>query len=92
MLIKLIVNTPNGKFIDNEEVEIINLKTTDGEIGVLANMEPMISALKIGNMNYKKNGKIRYIHLHRGLAIIQKDECKIITERLYEVNEKGDRI
>lgn len=92
MSIKLIINTPDGKFVDSKEVDIINLKTTDGDVGILGSMSPMVSALKIGDMNYKIDGVTTYIHLHRGLAIVNKDECKIITERLYLVDEKGNKI
>ncbi|AGY41189.1 ATP synthase epsilon chain [Mesoplasma florum W37] len=92
MAINLIITTPNGKFIDNKKVDIINLKTIDGDIGVLGNMSPLVTALKIGNMNFKVNNQTNWIHLHRGLAIINATECKIITERLYLVNENGTKI
>lgn len=92
MAINLIITTPNGKFIDNKQVDIINLKTIDGDIGVLENMSPLVTALKIGNMNFKTNNQTQWIHLHRGLAIINAAECKIITERLYLVDENGTKL
>ncbi|AGR41761.1 F0F1 ATP synthase subunit epsilon [Spiroplasma diminutum] len=91
-LTKLKIITPDEIYIDDLEVEYVNVRTADGQITVYANHSPVVSTLLIGDMKYEINGVIKYIHLHRGIIQVSKDQVKILTQRLYEVNEKGQRI
>ena len=92
MGIKLKIVTPNGIFIDDKDVDIINVKTIDGDMGILKNMAPFVTALKISNLNFKEKGQITYVHVYRGLMVVTHEQCKIITERLYLVDAQGNRI
>ncbi|WP_338970022.1 F0F1 ATP synthase subunit epsilon [Spiroplasma endosymbiont of Labia minor] len=90
--IMLKIVTPEGIFIDDKLVDIVNLQTVDGDIGVLYNHAPIISTLKISVVSYAINGAHTYIHVHRGLVLISQKQVKIITERLYLVDEQGIRL
>ncbi|MDQ0567975.1 F0F1 ATP synthase subunit epsilon [Mycoplasma yeatsii] len=92
MAIKLKIITPNGIFINGKEVDIINVKTIDGDMGILANMAPFVTALKISDLNFKVNNQSTYVHVSGGLMTVSQTECKIITENLYLVDENGSRL
>ncbi|ASP27826.1 F0F1 ATP synthase subunit epsilon [Spiroplasma corruscae] len=90
--LKLKIITPEETFLDDVEVESITIVTTAGSITVYANHAPIVSTLVIGNMKYVNNNETKHIHLHRGILKISHNQVKIITQRLYEVDEKGQRI
>jgi len=92
MGIKLRVVTPDGIFINDKEVDIVNVQTIDGDMGIMKNMTPIVSALKIGTMSFRINNNVTYVHLHRGILKVSPQECRIITERLYLVNQSGQKI
>ncbi len=91
-LTKLKIITPEGVYIDDLEVEYANVKTSDGQITIYANHTSIVSTLLIGDMKYEIDGTIKYIHLHRGIIRVSKDQIRILTQRLYEVDEKGQKI
>lgn len=92
MGIKLRVVTPDGIFINDKEVDIVNVQAIDGDMGIMKNMTPVVSALKIGTMSFRINSSVTYVHLHRGILKVSPQECKIITERLYLVDQNGQKI
>ncbi|AKX33719.1 F0F1 ATP synthase subunit epsilon [Spiroplasma litorale] len=89
---KLKIVTPEETFLDDIEVDSLTIVTTAGKITVYANHAPIVSTLVIGNMKYTVNNITKHIHLHRGIIKISNNQVKIITQRLYEVDEKGQRI
>ena len=59
---KLKIVTPRGIYKETE-VELLNLRTTAGQIGILANHLPLASGLEIAEMDYKDaNGKEIDLH------------------------------
>ena len=46
--------TPKGIYKE-VEVSLLNLNTTSGQLGILANHIPLASGLAIGSMNYIEN-------------------------------------
>ncbi|UKS54413.1 hypothetical protein [Mycoplasma feriruminatoris] len=92
MSIKLKILTPNGTFVEGKEVDIINLKTIDGDIGVLSNMAPFATALRNDTLNFKEKNTYTYIHVDQGLVVISKNQCKIITEKLYLVDKQDKEL
>jgi F-type H+-transporting ATPase subunit epsilon len=93
-MIKLRIVTPEGIFIDNKKCEFITVQAIDGDLGIRSQMAPFVSALKIGTLSFKEEDKdeLVYVHLHRGILEVNSEVCKIITERLYLVNEQGSKI
>ncbi|WP_026389382.1 FoF1 ATP synthase subunit delta/epsilon [[Acholeplasma] multilocale] len=92
MGIKLKVVTPDGIFIEDKEVDIVNIQSVDGDMGILQNMIPLVTALKIGTTTFRVGDKVTRVHMHRGLVTVDGKQCKIITERLYLVDEQGRKI
>ncbi|AKU79298.1 F0F1 ATP synthase subunit epsilon [Spiroplasma turonicum] len=90
--LKLKIVTPEETYLDDIDVESITILTTAGKITVYSNHAPIVSTLVIGNMKYTINNVTKYIHLHRGILKISHNQVKIITQRLYEVDENGQRL
>jgi len=93
-MVKLRIVTPEGTFIEDKKCEIVNVQTIDGDMGILGQMSPFVSALTIGILTFKAVGEtdLVRVHVHRGILEVTSESCKIITERLYLVNEFGEKI
>ncbi|AGR40755.1 F0F1 ATP synthase subunit epsilon [Spiroplasma taiwanense] len=90
--IKLKIITPEGIYIDDLDVDYVSVRTTAGQIAIYANHTPIVSTLIIGDMKYEREKDKKYIHLHRGIIQVSKKQVKILTQRLYEVDERGKKI
>ena len=44
--------TPKGTYRD-VDVDILNIRTTDGQMGILAHHMPLASGVEIAEMNYR---------------------------------------
>lgn len=62
------------------EAEIIIIPSIDGEQGILANHEPMVIAVKSGELRFKVNGKWTRVATGRGIAQIMKDKVTLLLE------------
>ncbi|AHI53467.1 F0F1 ATP synthase subunit epsilon [Spiroplasma sabaudiense Ar-1343] len=92
MTTKLKIITPEGIYLNDILVDIVNVQTTDGDLGILANHIPLVATLRIGTLNYRQDNKVKYVHVHRGILKVSKGQVRIITERLYPVDSKGIKI
>ncbi|PKM83755.1 MAG: F0F1 ATP synthase subunit epsilon [Firmicutes bacterium HGW-Firmicutes-13] len=63
--IKLDVVTPE-RVVFSEEVNMVIARALDGDLGVLANHAPLITALKIGILRVKKGDRISHIAISGG--------------------------
>ncbi|WP_058486013.1 F0F1 ATP synthase subunit epsilon [Defluviitalea phaphyphila] len=71
--------TPDKKFFD-EEVDRIVFKTTEGDIGILPNHEPLTTIISIGYIKIKQEEKERKASLIGGFAEIQPDKVTILAD------------
>lgn len=72
--------TPERKFFSGP-VEMVNLKTPDGEIGILSGHMPMVIAVGIGPIRFKKdNGEWLEAVLSEGFMEITQDKTVILTD------------
>lgn len=83
---KLRIVTPRGIY---KEIEIdqLNVRTTDGQIGILANHIPLASGLDIAEMNYIIDGNREKFALHGGFVYVADDMTKIITNAIESQDE-----
>ncbi|MCA1743259.1 MAG: F0F1 ATP synthase subunit epsilon [Desulfonatronovibrio sp.] len=86
-MIKLEIVTPDRSLL-SEEVEYVGAPGVNGEFGVLPNHIPFISALGIGSLSYKLNGKKYYIFVSGGFADVTPTKVTVLAE----VAEKADEI
>ena len=80
---KLKIVTPRGIYKETE-VELLNLRTTAGQIGILANHLP----LEIAEMDYKDaNGQRNRFALSGGFVYVNEDETTIIANAIESPEE-----
>ena len=85
--ITLEIVTPD-KMVLKEDVEYVGAPGINGEFGVLPNHIPFLSALVIGSLYYKLNGKKYYVFVAGGFAEVSPAKVTILAE----VAEKADDI
>ncbi|QGY39830.1 F0F1 ATP synthase subunit epsilon [Pseudodesulfovibrio cashew] len=85
--LKLEIVTPDRKVL-SEEVEYVGAPGIMGEFGVLPNHVPFLSALGIGNLHYKQDGKAYYVFVAGGFAEVSHNQVTILAE----VAEKATEI
>lgn len=78
--------TPERKFF-SDEVEMVILRTPDGEMGILEGHVPMVVAVDIGPVKIKKNGEWQEAVLTEGFMQIQPDKTVILTDTAEWPNE-----
>ena len=64
----------------NEAVDMVEMKTTEGEIGVLAGHIPLTTILEPGVLRIKADGNVKEAALHDGFVQIQKDKVTVLAE------------
>ena len=78
--------TPERKFFSGE-VEMVVLKTLDGEIGILKGHTPMVIAVAVGPVRIKKDGEWLEAVLTEGFMEIKQEETIILTDTAEWPNE-----
>jgi F-type H+-transporting ATPase subunit epsilon len=86
-LIKLEIVTPDRNLL-TEEVEYVGAPGVSGEFGVLPNHIPFLSALGIGSLFFKQDGKRYYIFVSGGFAEVTPTKVTVLAE----VAEKAEEI
>lgn len=76
---KLQIIAPDRIFLD-DEAEMIELTTTEGEIGVLKDHIPLTAIVAPGVLRIKKDGEEREAALHDGFLEINGDKVTILAE------------
>ncbi len=71
--------SPTRIFFEGD-VDMIEMRTTEGEIGVLAGHIPLTAILEPGLMRIKQAAGDREAALHDGFVQIQKDSVTILAE------------
>ncbi|AHI52403.1 F0F1 ATP synthase subunit epsilon [Spiroplasma culicicola] len=92
MPINLKIITPEGTYIDNVPVDWVNVQTNAGEMTIYPRHAQLVSTLKIGTIKFTNEQGLKYIHVHRGILQVTKDQVKILTQWLYEIDAKGKKI
>ena len=76
---KLSIVTPDRQFF-NEEAEMVEFNTTEGEIGVYAGHAPLTVIVKPGVLTVTQGETVRNAALHAGFVQILPDEVTILAE------------
>lgn len=73
------VVTPDGS-VYSGEVEMVSVKTQEGELGILPDHIPLVTPLAIGAIRIKKDTKVDLIAVSGGLMEVRGDEVNILAE------------
>lgn len=72
---------PQGEFY-NGEAEIVNVVSTTGQLGILANMIPFAAVLEISPMNFVADGQRQYFFVSGGFIHVTGQVVTIITDAI----------
>nr|YP_010613827.1 ATP synthase CF1 epsilon subunit [Andreaea regularis]QTT78485.1 ATP synthase CF1 epsilon subunit [Andreaea rupestris var. fauriei]WAS08572.1 ATP synthase CF1 epsilon subunit [Andreaea regularis] len=90
MTLNLRVMAPN-RIVWNSEVQEIILSTNSGQIGILPNHAPLLTALDIGIIKIRLNGQWSTMALMGGFAMINSNRMTILVneaEKAIEINPR----
>ncbi|GAB1537014.1 hypothetical protein ADMFC3_26450 [Geovibrio sp. ADMFC3] len=87
-MIKLELVTPE-RLLLSEDVEEVIVPGVEGDLGVLPGHTPLLSALRVGEMTYRKGGKNEYVAIEGG-GLIEISSDKVIV--LADAAELGREI
>jgi F-type H+-transporting ATPase subunit epsilon len=76
---ELIVNTPDRQFY-KDEVSMVELVTSEGEIGVYAEHIPLTAVIVPGVMKIHNEGQVKKAAVHGGIIEILKDKVTVLAE------------
>lgn len=71
--------TPEKTFY-NDSAEMLIVRTTEGDRGILKNHRPMVTGLKSGNLRIKKDGKFKDAKISEGFMNVNKEKTVIVIE------------
>lgn len=71
--------TPDRKFFE-DEVEMVIVRGTEGDIGILKNHTPLVTPLSIGKIRIKKNGEFKEAAIAGGYIEVAKNKTTVITD------------
>lgn len=76
---RLEIVTPDRKFFE-DDVEMVIVRGTEGDIGILKNHTPLVTPLAIGKVRVKQNGEFREATVAGGYIEVNVDKTTIITD------------
>ena len=83
---KLKIVTPKGVYTETD-IEMLNLRTTAGQIGILADHIPLASGIEISEMNYIENGVKKEFAISGGFVYVGEDETTVIANAIESPEE-----
>ncbi len=83
---KLEVITPLKKILE-KEIEMVVLRTTEGDMGVLANHAPFVAELAIGEMKIKSAEEEVSYFVSGGFMDVSREQTTILADEAIDVRE-----
>lgn len=77
--LRLQIITPLKKILD-EQVESVILHTTEGDMGILYDHEPVVALLDYNVIRYKQDGVLKKATTMGGFAEVTTDQVVILTD------------
>lgn len=76
---KLEIVTPDRSFFD-EDVEMVVIRTTEGDLGILKDHEPVVAPVSVGMVRIKRNGEFREAACTGGFLTVDDSKVIVITD------------
>ena len=92
-MLNLEIVTPEKKVL-SEAVDAVTIPTTSGEIGILQNHAPLISALRSGILSYTRGGATERMVIAGGFVEVSQNNVSIladVAEKAGEINVENAR-
>lgn len=71
--------TPNGKVYEGQ-VNMVSVRATAGDMGILPNHMPVVAPLKISAVKLKEFDQDEFVAVHGGFVEVRHDSVTILTE------------
>ena len=77
------------KYVFDEEIEMVIIPGTEGDIGVLSNHMPLITSLRLGNIYIYRNKKIiKKFLVNGGILEVFENRCTLLAEDISDLESK----
>ena len=77
--LRLQIVTP-ARVLCDEMVEMVIMRASTGDMGVLPNHQPVVATLNYGILRFKQDGKERRATIMSGFAQVEPDKVTILTD------------
>lgn len=77
--LRFILVSPERELL-NDEVDEVIAPGVEGDFGVLPGHTPFLTALRVGELIYKKDGNEEYVALDRGFLEVSDDVVTVLAE------------
>lgn len=83
---KVEVVTPLSKIV-SQEADFVMLRTTEGDMGILANHTPFVAGLATGEMKIRLNGTENFYYVSGGFLEISNNVVTILADEAMDVKD-----
>jgi F-type H+-transporting ATPase subunit epsilon len=87
MPMKIRIITPERVVFEDENVEAVYVRTTDGEVGILPRHIPMVASLGIGELRYVKEGRKESVAVMGGMVRTNGQEVSVLSDAAEQAEE-----
>lgn len=85
-MLNLEIVTPEKKVL-SEAVDAVTIPTASGEVGILENHAPLISALKAGILSYSKAGATERMVIAGGFLEVSQNNISVLADTAERADE-----
>jgi F-type H+-transporting ATPase subunit epsilon len=85
-MLNLEIVTPEKKVL-SEAVDAVTVPTASGEVGILENHAPLISALKAGILSYSKAGATERMMIAGGFLEVSRNNVSVLADTAERADE-----
>jgi F-type H+-transporting ATPase subunit epsilon len=85
-MLKLEIVTPERKVVETE-ADSVTVPTASGDIGLLPNHAPLISAIKPGILAYTRGGTTTQIAIAGGFVEVNRDKVSVLADAAETADE-----
>ncbi len=85
-MLRLEIVTPEHRVVDTE-VDSVTVSTASGEVGILPNHAPLVSALKPGVLSYGIKGVIEKLAVTGGFVEVNGNKVAVLADSAESVDE-----
>ena len=83
---KLVVITPQKKILE-QDADFVMMRTTEGDMGILAGHAPIVAELAVGEMKIKNNGEEVVYFVSGGFLDVSSERTLILADEAMNVRD-----
>lgn len=75
-----------------ETTDAVTIPACDGELGVLYHRAPLMCELGIGQLRYRKDGRMHRVYIDGGFAQVFEDRLTVLTSHAVPAEDISDEL